>query len=64
MKKLNHLIEGLQILEKLYGDWVYSFHDGYMFVGSYEPERLTDEELTRLEKLGWFENEESWCVGE
>jgi len=64
MSRLKYLTEGLQILDKLYGDDTYSFHDGYLFVGSYEPERLTDEELARLKELGWFENEESWCIGE
>jgi hypothetical protein len=64
MKKLANLATGLEILAPLYKDEPYSFHEGYLFVGKYEPERLTQEQVDQLERLGWFENEESWSIGE
>lgn len=58
---LDKLIEGLKILQPLYGQQPYAFRDGRILVGSYEPTRLTKEQVAQLENLGWYEQEESWC---
>lgn len=62
METVNSLITALQILQPLYGDEPISFHDGRLFAGDYEPERLTDKEKQTLQDLGWDEGEGSWCL--
>lgn len=57
---MNPIIEGLTILVKYYPDDEFAAEHDQIWYGQYEPEKLTREDLSKLKKLSWFENYDSW----
>lgn len=57
---LNPVIEGLNILAKYYpNDEVATEYDG-IYYAPYEPEKISQSDLTRLAELGWHEYNDAW----
>ena len=58
--QIPNLIEALAIIAKQEPEaWVNVGHDE-IFIGEYNPEKHTPEDLARLDELGWFEDEDAW----
>lgn len=57
---LDDLLPDLLILQKTQHKAPLAFHSGGIFVGTYLPERLTDNERSLLHEHGWTMKEDSW----
>jgi hypothetical protein len=61
----NSLVIGVAIIGKYHkGKWGCGFEHDQMWFGDFEEtvKLMTEEEVTMLAKLGWFEDEESWSL--
>ena len=57
---MNRILEGLKIIEKYEPDFDTCAEHDTIYAGSYNPGKMTKEEMAEMEKLGWFESEDSW----
>ena len=58
--RVNRIFEGLKIIEKYQPNFdTYAEHDT-IYIGSYNPDEMTEQERVKMEELGWFEGEDSW----
>lgn len=57
---MHRIIEGLNILAKYYPSDEFAAAHDQIWYAPYEPEKISSEDLQRLEDLGWFESDDSW----
>jgi hypothetical protein len=52
---------GLEIIMKYEPDATTAAEHDVIFCGTYEPDKMTKEDLEELEGLGWHEQDDSWA---
>lgn len=58
--RISALIDGLQIIMKAEPDANVDAQHDQIYVGAYDPDKMSEEDRAKLDATGWFESEHSW----
>ena len=59
--EIHPIIEGLNILAKYYPYDEFCATNDMIYYAPYEPNKISAEDLARLNELRWKEEDDSWC---
>jgi len=60
MTRLQELLKGIEIIRKYEPNADVAVGDDSIYIGEYDPDKMTVEELEKMEELGFLEEEDSW----